>query len=405
MIRRHPPDRWHQSLPTVAPLWPGASRRSSRGLGRSPALLVLPTKRSPRVLVPADVKAAGTMLLRHDSGALRRLSREALALGMRGGLLRWLPISRLVPGEDGDATATIEDVARQHVPKAARVGVLLGPPRANAKPVLQVFDHAGRTVAFGKIGHNELAAELVRREAAVLLELGKRQFTHLEAPKVIYSGRWEGLEVLFLTPLSPSPRGSGSWVLPAAATYELAESSGPQFTAVGDSPYVTDLRERAARVDAERMTPLLGPALDELSAQFGDTILGFGRWHGDWAPWNMGRHDARVQVWDWERSQAGVPLGFDVVHFALQREFRQRAGAAQAADVLLRIAQQTLSRWYKRPDELEATVLLYLVEILQRYILDAGERPTTRMRSRLAVIQTMISTVTTTCSRGLRADT
>ena len=77
-----------------------------------------------------------------------------------------------------------------------------------------------------------------------------------------------------------------------------------------------------------------------------ETELGFGRWHGDWSPWNMGRAGGRMQVWDWEQSAVGVPLGFDAVHFLLQRLFRDEASPDAAACASLPEAPTGLARWY-----------------------------------------------------------
>ena len=55
-----------------------------------------------------------------------------------------------------------------------RVGVLLGTRRVNQKPVLQVFDLDGRILGYAKVGHNDLTAALVRREAEALATVGAR---------------------------------------------------------------------------------------------------------------------------------------------------------------------------------------------------------------------------------------
>lgn len=341
------------------------------------------------------------MLQRHSTGAVQRLSQEALAFGIRRGLLSLLPFSRLMAA--GGNAQTIEDLVGDQVPGAHRVGVLLGPPRANAKPVLQVFDRAGRTVAFGKVGHNELSARLVRRETEVLTELAQHSFTSLEVPRVLYAGQWEGLEVLLLTPLLSGHRRPPSWELPLPAMHELAESAAPAAAAIDADQYLSGLRARAQETDERRGATALTEAVDALLR--GSAPLRFGRWHGDWAPWNMALHDGRVRLWDWERSSAGVPLGLDIVHFLLQAQFRDGAGPEAAAEALLDRCTPALARWYGTPGEVQATVLIYLVEILQRYLADAGTAPTPRMQSRVAVLDRMISIVSRMSSStgGLRA--
>lgn len=396
MTARRAPDVL--SAPGIAQLFPGQEQRLSRRPGRGPALLVLPSRRAPRVLVPAGLPSAADMLHRHSTSGLQRLVQAALARSLRSGLLPLLPVSRLTPAP---GLASIADHARAHVPGAAQVGVLLGPPRANAKPVLRVFDADGRTVAFGKVGHHDTSARLVRHEAVVLHELADHPFRHLQVPHVIAAADWNGCPVLYQSPLQPAA-GQPSWELPLAAMQEVAEACLPgKGGPLVDNSYVSDLRTRIA----------LGPAADELGRslqlaveRFGDVCLDLGRWHGDWAPWNAGEAAGRCQVWDWERSSCGVPLGFDVVHFVVQRAFSRGAGdPAGLAGRLLAELAPALSRWYTDRAQVAATLELYLLEILQRYLQDSDGAPSPALRHRLAVLRTTLSTLTAP-SKEPRAD-
>ena len=396
---RHSTD---SALPAMQALWPNGSRRLTRRPGRSPALLVLPSRRSPRMLVPTGTAGAAAMLWRHSKSRRQRLGQAVLARSVRSGLLPLLPVWRLVPtrGHGSDSPGSIEEQIRVHVPSAASLGVLLGPVRANAKPVLRIFDTSGRTIAFGKVGHNELSAALVRREAEVLGELSGAPFTSFELPSVLFAGRWGESELLLMTPLgaTDSPAGSHappSWELPLAAMVALAEHGGTVESVISASPFRGRLGERidAAPTETAMRLSVLVQRVDRHS---GARALGFGRWHGDWAPWNMGVPTAvggSVQVWDWERSETGVPLGFDVVHFLLQREFFRRTAGAEMADVLVESGSQALARWCPKREHVEATILLYLVEILARYATDGGPSPTPQLQSRIATIEGVFEAV------------
>jgi hypothetical protein len=100
-----------------------------------------------------------------------------------------------------------------------------------------------------------------------------------------------------------------------------------------------------------------------------------------------------VQLWDWERSRAGVPLGFDIVHFVLQEQLVAHADAATTAAALLRVGGEALGRWYAKSQQREATVLLYLTEIVARYVADAGLVPTSALRGRLRTIEAVYSAI------------
>jgi hypothetical protein len=378
------------SMAELELLWPRGARRLSRRPGRSPSLLILPTRRSPRLLVPSASPGAASMLARYSTNRRQRLAQRVLARSVSTGLLPLLPVWRLIPDDSRSDAVDIEDHVRAHVPEAVSVGVLLGPPRANAKPVLRVFDRAGRTIAFGKVGHTPLSAALVRRETEVLLDLQREPLTELVSPTVLHSGEWHGLEVLLMTALAPPHRGAPSWELPLAAMYELAQRRCSEPTPVGGSVYLADLAARVADLPAHRG---LTRMFDRVSQDTAATELAFGRWHGDWAPWNTGSATRPLPVWDWERSRDGVPVGFDVVHFVLQQQLVQRADASTTAAALLRLAGDALGRWYATTAQREATVLLYLTEIVQRYAADAGQAPTAALRHRLRTIADVYSVI------------
>jgi hypothetical protein len=380
----------------VDSLWPQGTCELTRRPGRAPALLVLPSRRAPRLLVPTGLPSAASMLARHSRSRRQRLGQAMLSRGVSSGLLSLLPVWRLVPHADDRGDASIQSYVRTHLPAAASVGALLGPPRANAKPVLRVFDDKGRTIAFGKVGHNEIAGALVRHEHQVLQELRGAGFVHLEPPGVLHCGTWRGLDVLLLEALASSDRAEPSWELPVSAMYELAEHAGVTSGGVAESPYLRALRDRAAAL------PATSPVHDHLAVvaqRSGQMQLSFGRWHGDWAPWNMGSNmglsrgsgSSPVPLWDWERSQAAVPVGFDVVHFLLQEQFKDHAGAPTALAALRGASIAPLGRWYRDRGQVDATIQLYLCEILTRYVSDGGIDPTSSLRSRIATILTMLS--------------
>lgn len=372
----------------VAALWPpGSVILTRRRLGPS-GLLVLPSVRRPRMLVPTGMPGAEVMLRRHVASARQRWGQRLLAGGIRLRLLEWLPFTRLVLSAGGG----IDEFVRSHVPAAARVGILLGPPRVNAKPVLQVFDRSGRTIAFGKVGHGDYTTQLVRRESATLEALRGHAFVHIEFPAPIYCGPWQGLELLLMT-AAPASQGRGpDWNPPMAAMRELAEHAGVDHAAVGASAYWADLSRRMQKVHSG--AAVKGESLlDSVSHVIANVDLAYGSWHGDWAPWNSRRGSDRIALWDWERSGTVVPLGFDTVHFLLQREFRMNSSAAQATTALMRDLPPLLDLWYRRQEQVAATVVLYLLEMTHRY-LDIGDQTSTvQIGSRLITMADMVRVV------------
>ncbi len=333
------------------------------------------------------------MLKRMSRSWVQRLAQEVLALGVRTGSLEWLPVGRLAaPVGPG-----LEDFVRTQVPDAVSLGVILGPPRANGKPVLQVFGPDGRTLAFGKVGHDERAACLVSREGRVLLDPTLSALPSIDIPEVIFAGQWNGLEILLLTPMSAAQSRASSWTVPMAEMVELAQSAAVTHELLARSSYWAALVDRLAALKPSPSAP--GSELQAaVSEALGDLELGFGRWHGDWAPWNMGRVGGRLQLWDWEQSSAGVPLGFDLVHFLVQRELDQNHGRNEASTSLFlgRIREGMLAAppgWWSTQDAIDATILLYVIEILHRYASLAGDQPPPELQRRVRRLQDLAAAV------------
>jgi hypothetical protein len=363
--------------------------------------LLLPNRRSPRVLVPTGLPSAASMLARHSRSRYQRLGQAVLRRGVSTGLLSMLPVWRIVPHTDDTGADSIQGYVRAHLPATASVGALLGPPRANAKPVLRIFDGTGQTLAVGKVGHNSLASALVRHEHRVLQDLQHAGFQHLEPPTVLHFGTWRGLDVLLLSALGSAGRAAPSWKLPLAAMHELAEHADVTSETVGASSYLRDLRQRSALLPA---TSQVHDHLDIVAKRTSSVQLSFGRWHGDWAPWNMGASSDPVPLWDWERSQVDVPLGFDAVHFILQEEFKNRATASAAVAGVCGRSAAALNRWYPDRERVDATILLYLCEILARYVVDGGPHPSAALQNRITTILTMLSLITDNTAEESHAD-
>jgi hypothetical protein len=341
------------------------------------------------MLVPAELGGAQVMLNRHVRGTAQRTAQVILSAAQGRRLLRWLPLTRLDVGASREEHS-IDALVRAHVADAYAVGVLLGPPRANAKPVLQCFDAAGRTIAFGKVGRPGLTAELVRHESRVLSWLGKRPLKQVAVPRVMYAGQWNGLELLLLSPMTSAQGGGTSWDVPLSAMIEIAEVDGVSDPLPAErTAYAAELAARVAAVHDDELARRWARVRDAVSG----TALRLGRWHGDWAPWNMGRRGGVVEVWDWERSTGAVPMGFDVLHFAVQHAFGQHADTLECRRVLL-AQEAVLGRWY--PSDLErfaatrATALLYLVEVLQRYVGDSAAARTPALAGRIFTLGSVL---------------
>jgi hypothetical protein len=101
--------------------------------------------------------------------------------------------------------------------------------------------------------------------------------------------------------------------------------------------------------------------------------------HGDWTPWNMAAVDSGLLVWDWERYRPEVPLGFDVLHFRLQRDLvTRRDDPAESARRMVGQGVGELRLLGVPARDARATSLLYGADLAARYLtdrqLEAGAR-------------------------------
>ena len=132
---------------------------------------------------------------------------------------------------------------------------------------------------------------------------------------------------------------------------------------------------RRARVSAE----LLTSAIKEIAATgstggTGGTEGTAGHaWHGDLSPWNLApTSDGRLFVWDWERYETGVPLGFDALHHLFQRLLR-RMPPPLAAQACLAQALPTLAPLGLSAAQARGTALRYLIALADRHAGDGHE--------------------------------
>ncbi|GAA1735164.1 hypothetical protein [Luedemannella helvata] len=350
-------------------LYPGAG-------GEAAEFLVIPDHRRPRLLVPADdrrIAAAAVRRYARPHSRLARLKRDAVVACLRTGASRLLLRSRV---RVAAGTDTIETYLREACGAGLRLSVHIGPARANRKPVLQLLAPDGTTVGFAKLGVGPLTRDLVRRETEALTRLATLPLGEVEVPAVRHAGRWHGHEVLVQSAL-PVWRSRAAWD-PGRLARAMVAVAGAGGVADGDlatSPYWAGLRERLAALGGQSDGAALRRAAHDLVDRAGATRLAYGQWHGDWAPWNMATLADRLLLWDWERFATGVPLGFDALHFALQRDLQATGFAVTRAGATVRdcvdAAPETLRPFgvTDRPTA-HATALLYLVDLAARYLAD-----------------------------------
>lgn len=371
------PGHWagHPLLDTVASLWPTA--RVSIAPGRrgpgAKELIYVPNSDEPRLLVPAGhrrASAAALLRFNHYLPLRERLRRVIAAGGLRVGAERLLA-HRIVVMESEAAPDSIETYLSGVLGQEVVVSLGIGLTRASQKPVLQAFHPSGRCLAFVKIGDTEPTRDLVRVEAEALRLIGQVRWSSLLVPKLIHVGSWHSFEVLVISPLhvpaKPAIRRPVS-VPPIKAMRELGRvfSEGDQLVAA--SGLMRRLRASVPGIADEATASTYIDALDRIAARYPHTVLEYAAWHGDWSPWNMAWRRRRVQLWDWERFDTGVPVGMDRIHYVLSALARSEGFTAATIVGALGLP---MAREYVRPSQQDVLGLLYLASIVNRYLTSA----------------------------------
>lgn len=345
--------------------------------------LVLPSRHRPRLLAPTGRRAAAAVVRHHGEGrnASARLKAAVLALGLRAGLGTLVFRDRLqVNAPEGTTADTLLTHLATVLGRDVVMGMHLGAPRANRKPVLQLVSRDGETFAYAKLGVDPLTDALVDREAAALTELASAVPSVVRVPALLHHDSWRGHRLLVQSSLPVwSRRRPMTEERLAAAVRETAEIGGLSESGLVRSPFWADLNDRVEHLPAGPTVDRLRRLLGLLSPAAADVPIMVGASHGDWTPWNMACVDEGLLVWDWERFRHRVPLGFDLLHHRLQTRLVTRLENPEAsARRLVQEGGALLRPLGVAPDAATVTTLLYLADLATRYLadrqLEAGAR-------------------------------
>jgi hypothetical protein len=367
----------------------GRVARASGREGRD--WLVLPSAAAPTLLAPSRGPAgAGALSQFNDSMSQRaRLAKVCLGIGIRSGLARAFARDHLFV--DTEVADVGRDLIEGELPKLlgvprVEVAISLGQRlRPNTKPVLQVLAPDGRVLAFAKLAWNDLTAELVRNEAHTLSRLEGRAIRSFRVPRVLHHGRWNGFDLVLLTPLPHSVvRRRPVNALPSSAVIREIGELGPTVRGplIG-GPYWEEVRRRALAVARYRNGGQLELTIEGLAQRISAVEVTHAMSHGDFTPWNMLHVRGSIGIWDWERASPIRPLGVDVLHFCFETAYqKERLQTAAALGVALERSGGTLGELGVSHGEAEAIRDVYALDRLTRLL--EGRREAVPVDDRLA---------------------
>jgi hypothetical protein len=245
--------------------------------------------------------------------------------------------------------------------------------RPGTKPIMLLFDRDEKvTPSWVKVGWSTLTRELVAREHSTLQEIHGRM-ARLAVPRPMAAGSWHGLSYSVTAAIEGRAR---RWSSPPETTpeifHELCRTSSVCEQTLSSSAYAQRLErtlEETSTLEPE-VTRALGGLLERLRTD--EAVLRFGRSHGDWVPWNLGKTSSALHAWDWEYSSPDVPLGFDVLHWHFQTTLaNQSRSLAQAVDAV-DSAAEGLGRLGLPLESRNTVASAYVLDILVRSVRQAA---------------------------------
>jgi hypothetical protein len=359
-------------ITTVEHLWPnGTVVEGVDGHGSSSATswyAFVPNAAEARFLLPLHQPvSAGEALRKYSSSlTLREIAQRALmSLAFRWGGTVMLRDRVAVAGEQESLRSYLSEVLGEEVTFSISVGTA----RVNRKPILQIFNAQGRTLAYAKLGDRAEALEDVQAEAVALRRIEGRLPARLEVPAVLHTGTWRETFVMLLTPLRISmwQRPGGQMAVPTTEMLMLSEAFAEPDQRFEESALRADLQRGLEVLDDQTLRDQLAALLPALDLLAPDHALRVGAWHGDWTSWNMARARDRVLLWDWERFETGVLQGLDHCHFLVNAHTRRHGFDATTILRALRDVQPV----GQAPDAAAVTVAAYLARLALRYSLGA----------------------------------
>jgi hypothetical protein len=176
---------------------------------------------------------------------------------------------------------------------------------------------------------------------------------------------------------------------------EVAGLGVTTTVALGESGFWSRLRREIDVLSDQPDGARLAAGADLLEERHAADPVSLGGWHGDWGAWNMGMGPGGLQIWDWERFDPEVPVGFDGLHFDAQRVRPGQRDHRRQEETFLGSVAPTLSALGVPAERHELTLRLYLLEIAVRYVDGLTHGATPALRRRTSWVLTLLERVLT----------
>jgi hypothetical protein len=325
--------------------------------------VAVPNATEPRQLLPwrwSSIVASGRR--RSDDRPRSKQLRDMVGVAALLGLGAVSDKRRLAVTASGSLVA---HVATELGHEGALGIVMCGPPRANEKPVIQLHDRRGRTIAYVKVAWNDLTRRLVADEGQALRRLAELSVP-FTVPRIVATGTHGETSWLAISPVQVADRCSPTIDRIDRLAHAI-EATGETATATAaDSGFVDSLRSSTASL------PRSGPVIAQLARRDAELPIGHGAAHGDFVPWNILSGSPDTAVWDWERYRTSTPLGYDRLHYRVQVALHRKSTSIR--DTIVAVDREIDTTLADIPiDRRERHLHWYLADIMARYERDLIE--------------------------------
>ncbi|MGO9021239.1 MAG: phosphotransferase [Syntrophobacteraceae bacterium] len=296
----------------------GTPRQLRTEVGSELHFAVLPSKRTPRWLIPLGERcwSRSGLMIYTPYKPVPRILKKLLMLFVGAGGASWLRDTVSVEtAANFPLAGLVTEVTGEMRPMFA---LSLGAPGSYRKLTVQVMRPDGQILGYIKLPLTEAATARIREEASMLGALQQFEALRPRVPKILYEGRWEDGYLLFEScgPLTPAPAKFGS--IYEDFLHKLWDSQP------SEKPGLAVAEEVAQRWDTikDRQNSILrslgNGALARARRELAGKKIRCGIVHGDFAPWNAQVSNGQLYVFDWESATPQSPVLWDIFHFHTQ---------------------------------------------------------------------------------------
>jgi hypothetical protein len=313
-----------------------------------------------------------------------RLAKRFLALGFRIGVASpLLAKAQFQKGRHLTQKNQTNNSLFEHLKEVVQrddvtFAVSLGTPGVYRKPVIQVLTREGHILGYAKVGWNRATNALVQNEASVSRYLSEIAFRSFYVPSVLYEGWWNDQYVCIQSsPVAQLQAAPQVLTAPYLQVIEELKNLHSRSLTLTESAFWKRLVCQIDKTPSPYHRRLLQQGLRRAEESLSQTVLPFHFCHGDLAPWNAGRLNSQLFLFDWEYADPeGLP-GWDLFHFTfqtlwlLENQSAENIGMTVMHSCCRMLAKQVgLGFLNLEQDCLKNLFLLYLLDRLSFYAAD-----------------------------------